>query len=237
MKIVALIPARGGSKRLPGKNIRPLGGKPLIAWSIEAALAAGCLEAVLVSTDDQAIADAARQAGARVPGLRPAELATDQASSVDVALHALDGWEREQGPVDGLMLLQPTSPFRTLETIRLAAARFAENGGAPLVGVSPAATHPAWCFRIESGQLQPFLPREQMATRSQDLPPAYAISGAMYVIGPETLRREKSFMPPGARPFLIDDPYQTLDIDTAWDWSLAEALLAMRSEREATGKA
>lgn len=225
MKILALVPARGGSKRLPGKNIRPLASKPLIAWTIDAARACPGIDAVVVSTDDPAIAEVARQAGAVVPGLRPPALATDEASSVDVALHAVDEWEKSHGPVDGLLLLQPTSPFRRTETIARGLAAFESGGRLPVVSVSPAPSHPAWCFRIDGGRLQPFLPRESMAVRSQDLEPAYALNGALYLISPETLRREKTFLPRDVQPLLMDDPAEALDIDTAWDWQMAEALL------------
>lgn len=225
MNILALVPARGGSKRLPGKNIRVLGGKPLIAWTIEAARACPGIDAVVVSTDDPAIAEAARQAGAVIPGLRPSQLATDEASSVDVALHVLDEWERSHGPVGGLLLLQPTSPFRSAATIARALSAFEAGGGLPVVSVSPAPCHPAWCFRIDGGRLQPFLPREAMAVRSQDLEPAYALNGAIYVVSPQILRREKTFLPREVQPLLMEDPAEALDIDTAWDWQMAEVFL------------
>jgi CMP-N-acetylneuraminic acid synthetase len=117
MKILALITARGGSKRLPGKNIKLLGSKPLILWSIDVAKNNLDICDILVSTDNPAIAEISREAGAKVPWLRPSELATDNASSVDVALHALDWYEASKGSVDGILLLQPTSPFRTPETV------------------------------------------------------------------------------------------------------------------------
>ena len=124
MKILALILARGGSKRLPGKNIRCLGGKPLIVWSIDVTKHIPEICDILVSTDDPAIAAVSKGAGALVPWLRPPELATDTATSVDAALHALDWYEADKGKVDGLLLLQPTSPFRTKETVMRGIAFF-----------------------------------------------------------------------------------------------------------------
>ena len=112
MKVLALIPARGGSKRVPGKNVRDLAGKPLIIWTLDAVRGVEGIVDVLVSTDDPGIAAVASSAGARVPWLRPAHLATDIAGSVDVALHALDWFEMQHGTVDALLLLQPTSPLR-----------------------------------------------------------------------------------------------------------------------------
>lgn len=226
MKILALIPARGGSKRLPGKNIRLLGGRPLIGWTIGAARDSGVCSAIIVSTDDEEIAQVAREQGAEVPGLRPAELASDTAGSVDVALHALDCYEATHGPVDGLLLLQPTSPFRTADMIRRGVALFAENHGRqPLVGVSPAQNHPAWCFRITSGGMEPFLGWEAIASRSQDLEPAWTLNGAFYLIAPARLRQERSFLTPDTLPLVIDDPRAALDIDTRQDWAMAERYL------------
>ena len=117
MTMVAFIFARGSSKGLPGTNIRPLGGKPLIAWSIEHALAVERIDRVIVSTDSDEIASISKHYGAEVPFIRPANLATDTANSVDVALHALDWYETYHGKVDGLLLLQPTSPFRSKSNV------------------------------------------------------------------------------------------------------------------------
>lgn len=225
MKILALIPARGGSKRLPGKNIKSLGGRPLIAWTINAAHESGVCTYVKVSTDDPAIADVARQYGASVPCLRPTELATDTAGSVDVVLHALDIHEAEHGAVDGLILLQPTSPFRTPETIRRGVEQFAEKGGChPIVSVSPAANHPAWCFRIKGSRMEPILGWEALQTRSQDLETAWTLNGAIYVISPARLRAERTFLVPDTLPLLMDDPNEAIDIDTPADWAMVELL-------------
>ena len=116
MKILALIPARGGSKRLPRKNVLPLGGKPLIVWSIDVAKDIPEICDILVSTDDSEIAEISKKAGALVPWLRPADLATDDSSSIDVVLHALNWYEREKQTIHGILLLQPTSPFRSQAT-------------------------------------------------------------------------------------------------------------------------
>lgn len=235
MRILALITARGGSKRLPGKNLLPLGGKPMLLWSIEAAQAAGGIADILVSTDDAAIADVARAAGALVPWLRPAALASDTAASIDVALHALDWYEAAHGAVDGLMLLQPTSPFRRSATIRAAVQAFALHGCRPVIGVSPAASHPAWCFRITPEGLAPWGAGEGegLPARSQDLPPAYAVNGAMYLVEPRQLRAARSFFPPGAVPLLMEDPAEALDIDTAYDFRVAECFAAIFGDNHA----
>lgn len=226
MKILAFIPARGGSKRVPGKNTRSLGGKPLIDWSIDVAKEALGICDILVSTDSEEIAGVARQAGALVPWLRPASLATDAASSVDVALHALDWYETEKGVVDGLLLLQPTSPFRSRETVQRGIDLFRREGLRPVIGVSPAKSHPMWCFRIEGSAMRPFVDGGGLHLRSQELPPAYAVNGAFYLISPNDLRQGLSFYSEPVTPLIMDSEQESIDIDTEWDWKVAEAAIA-----------
>jgi CMP-N,N'-diacetyllegionaminic acid synthase len=224
VRILALVPARGGSKRVPGKNIRPLHGKPLLVWSIEAARDVPSVCDIMVSTDAQEIADVARDAGALVPWLRPGELATDTATSVEVALHALSWYEEDLGPVDGLLLLQPTSPFRTKPSIARAISLFREQGQRTVVSVSPAADHPLWCYRIDDHTMRPFIDRAARPVRSQDLPPAYALNGSIYLIAPKDLRAKRSFLPEDAVPLVIESTDETLDIDTEADWRAAMQL-------------
>lgn len=224
MKILALIPARGGSKRLPGKNIRILGGKPLIVWSIEVAKDIPEIYDILVSTDDPAIASVCTEAGALVPWLRPADLASDTASSVDVALHALEWYETECGAVDGLLLLQPTSPFRTKEAVCKGIELFGKKDLQAVLGVSPTHDHPMWTLKMEGDYLVPFMQEHGVGARSQDLPSVYVANGSFYLITPNDLRRYKSFMPEYLLPLLSEDEKEALDIDTEYDWKVAEAL-------------
>jgi N-acylneuraminate cytidylyltransferase len=225
MKILALIPARGGSKRLPGKNIKLLGGKPLIVWSIDVAKGTPEICDILVSTDNAAIAKVSKDAGALVPWLRPEELATDTASSVDVALHALEWYEAEKGKVDGLLLLQPTSPFRTQSTVRQGIGLFKDNNLQSVLGVSPCHTHPMWTLKIEGQHLVPFMPNHGLGMRSQDLPPAYVVNGSFYLSSPENLRTRLSFSAGELIPLVIDSEEEVLDIDTALDFKIAESIL------------
>jgi CMP-N,N'-diacetyllegionaminic acid synthase len=227
VKILALILARGGSKRLPGKNIRFLGGKPLIVWSIDVAKNIPEICDILVSTDDPVIEAVAKGAGALVPWLRPVELATDTASSVDAALHALDWYETENGAVDGLLLLQPTSPFRTKETVKRGIALFKKNNHQTVLGVSPAHAHPMWSFKIDGDYLVPFIQEHGLGKRSQDLPSAYVVNGCCYIITPVSLREERSFIGNNTIPLLIDSQKEALDIDTEWDWVLAECIIKL----------
>jgi CMP-N,N'-diacetyllegionaminic acid synthase len=231
LKILALIPARGGSKRIPGKNLRSLGGRPLIEWSIAAAQGIPEIAALMVTTDDEAIARAAREAGALVPWLRPAALATDEALSVDVSLHALDWYESENGSVDGLLLLQPTSPLRTKASVTRGIALFRKHERRPVVGVSPARSHPSLCFEVKGDRMRSFLGGEGLGVRSQDLPPAHVVNGAFYLISPATLRDRRSFYGDDAVPLVMDE-VDGIDIDTEHDWSMAED--AVKSRRNAS---
>jgi N-acylneuraminate cytidylyltransferase/CMP-N,N'-diacetyllegionaminic acid synthase len=222
MNILGLIPARGGSKRIPGKNIKLLGGLPLIAWTIRAALASNTCSHIVVSTDDDNIAAIAEKFGAIVPGLRPEQLATDVSTSVDVAIYELEKHEKTHGPVDGVLLLQPTSPFRTAESIKKAVNLFEMTGGCrAVVSVSKAPVHPAWCFRLNKSGMEPYLGRDNLEKRSQDLEEVYALNGSIYLISPYRLRSEKSFVPACAVPFIINSEHESLDIDTENDWSMA----------------
>jgi N-acylneuraminate cytidylyltransferase len=205
--------------------LRLLGKRPLIVWSIDAAKGFPDICDILVSTDDAAIADVARQAGALVPWLRPAELATDTASSLDACTHALDWYQTHRGAVDGLLLLQPTSPFRRRESIVRGIELFRAGGQRPVVGVSPAESHPLWCFRILDGKLQPYIDGAGLHLRSQDLPPAFVINGAFYLVSPKDLRNNRSFFGDDMVPLLMTELGENVDIDTAWDWKMTQLLL------------
>ncbi len=222
MKILGLIPARGGSKGLPGKNLRPLLGVPLIGRTILAALKSKALDRLIVSTDDPKIAACARAFGAEVPFLRPKRLATDQAAVVDAALHALDELAKSGDRPDAVMLLQPTSPLRTAATIRKAAALLKKTGEA-VVSVAAASEHPLWARKIENGRLVPFL--DKAPASRQQLPPAYALDGSIYLVPVSELRRRRRFAWPGARA-LVSPAAEVCDIDELDDFEAAERRLA-----------
>ncbi len=225
MKILALILARGGSKRLPGKNIQILGDKPLVVWSIDVVKGIHEICDILVSTDNQAIASVCKDAGAFVPWLRPVELATDTATSVDAALHAIDWYEAEYGKINGLLLLQPTSPFRTKETVRRGIQLFNKNSQNTVVGVSPSHTHPMWTFKMDGDYLVPIIDEHGLQIRSQDLPQVYVVNGSFYLISPAKLKENKSFFGKKTIPLVIESQKEFLDIDTALDFQFAEFLI------------
>ena len=226
MKILALLVARGGSKRLPGKNSRFLGGKPLVVWSIDVVKGLPQICDLLVSTDDPEIALICSDAGAWVPWLRPAEFATDTASSVDVALHALDWYEAERGMVDALLLLQPTSPFRTRQTVIKGINLFLQNGARPVLAVHQMHSNPLGALKIEHHFLEPLISEDHFKIRSQALLKAYMPTGGLYLISPATLREKKSFISEKTVPLIIESPKEAIDIDTEWDWFLAQTAIS-----------
>jgi CMP-N,N'-diacetyllegionaminic acid synthase len=223
MKILALIAARAGSKRLPGKNKRLLIGSPLVLWSVRSVRGISEVCDTLVSTDDNQIAEMCSSEGALVPWLRPTELAGDDVPMFPVALHALDWYEQVNGRVDGLMLLQPTSPFRSAQTVKRGIELFGSTGGRPVVAVSPARSHPMRCFDVRDDRMTPFINDKPVDLRTQELPPAYEVNGSLYLITPKDLKKHESFYAENMFPLIVESFEESIDIDTELDWRLAEA--------------
>jgi CMP-N,N'-diacetyllegionaminic acid synthase len=220
MTVLALISARGGSKGIPRKNIRSFCGKPLLQWSIDAALATTCVDQVVVSTDDPEIAQVARACGAEVPFLRPAELATDTASGIEPVLHAL-----EQLPqVSDVLLLQPTSPLRTSADIEAIVALRKQAGRESAVSLTPSAKHPAWMYSLNGDQLLEPLVQLDGAYCRQQLSTSYVLNGALYLATRAFLLKEQSFIAPETVGFVMPAE-RSVDIDTPLDWQLAEFLM------------
>jgi CMP-N,N'-diacetyllegionaminic acid synthase len=214
LSVLALVPARGGSKGVPGKNILPIGGKPLIAWTIDAARGSRYIDRLVLSSDDDAIIDAARRHGCEVPFVRDAALATDSTTSIDVVLDAL---VRLPGH-DIVVLLQPTSPLRITDDIDAALERLVASGAPSCVTLRPAEEHPYWTFRLNEGaQLARFAePPAGIPLRRQDLPPAWCLNGAVYAAHTKWFLRERSFLSAAT----VGHPMpagRSLDIDTQAD--------------------
>lgn len=231
MSIVAVIPARGGSKGIPRKNLVSLAGRPLIGYAIEAARGASCVARVLVSTDDLEIAEAARALGAEAPFLRPAHLADDAAPMLGVLQH-VQAWLQAQGEsVEALVLLQPTSPLRTSRHIEEAVALFRSAPSSSVVSVVevPHQFNPVSVMKLSAqGTLALFLPDQVVATRRQDKPTAYARNGpAVLVCHPDTLHAGELYGD-RCRPYLMSDE-DSLDIDTPRDLIVAEQVLRARN--------
>ena len=227
-RILGLVLARGGSKRLPGKNIRPLAGKPLVAWSIASGLACAALTDVVVSTDDEAIAAVARQHGARVPFLRPPALAADDSTSADAALHALDWLRQHDGrSYDAVLLLEPTSPLRAsgdLDGVAgLLARRWDDTDAVVTVG-RVRLEQPAVMKRMAAdGGLSPWVP--PLPGQGDDAaPPAWFPYGVAYAVKTEALARWRSFYPPRVLGYTIER-WQNYEVDDLFDWLCVEAML------------
>jgi CMP-N,N'-diacetyllegionaminic acid synthase len=212
--VLALIPARGGSKGLPRKNILPVCGRPLLEWSVVAAKTSRFIDRVVLSSDDEAIIAAARACGCEAPFRRPHELASDTTPTIDVVLHALDALPG----YDVVVLLQPTSPLRTAADIDAACERFAASGASACVSVSPAEQNPHWMYRLGDNQLLlPIVETSVEATRRQDLPKVYVLNGAIYVADATWLRRTRTFLTKETVAHVMPAE-RSLDIDTESDF-------------------
>lgn len=233
LKPLYIIPARGGSKGIPHKNIKPLAGKPLIVYSIEAAREAGAEDShILLSTDDPAIAEVARGAGLPVPFMRPAELATDTSGSREVILDAMDRADAAGIDYDCVVLLQPTSPLRTATDI-LAALELYTPEVDMVVSVKEASSNPYYnCFETDSATGCLHISKgDGLYTRRQDAPRAWEFNGAVYVINPRSIRE----MPLGAFPrrIPVEMPRErSIDLDTPLDWTVAEAVIAANQNQD-----
>lgn len=217
-ELLAIIPARGGSKRVPRKNVRVLGDKPLIAWSIACARESDPAMRVVVSTDDPAIAEAAESAGVPVPSLRPASLSQDDTSSIDVLVYEIERARAQGHRVDAIVLLQPTSPFRRAATVRDGLARFRAGEGRSVVSVSALSEHPGWRRTVDSrGYLQGI---DASAPELFQLNGLLYIARAQHVLEARTLYTDETIALEGR------DRVEALDIDTPVDWAIAEAIVA-----------
>lgn len=232
MSVIAVIPARGGSKTVARKNLKPLAGKPLVAWTIEAAKAAREVDRVLVSTEDEEIAAVARQAGAEVPFLRPAALAGDDVHSVMTVLHALDWLEKEEGRLpEAVAMLLPTSPLRQAADLDRAVALW-RSAGAPSVISVCAAGSPFGSLRwLRDGRLVPLDDGANRNFQRQDVETLYAVNGSIYVAASAALREQGTFHMTGA----LGSPMSkrcSIDINTLEDFAIAEALVSLAGQEK-----
>ena len=231
MRTVCFIFARGGSKGLPGKNIKPLDGKPLIAHSIAVARACQRIETVIVSTDDAAIADAARQWGAEVPFLRPAELATDTAPEWLAWRHAVDWFERERGAFDIFLSLPPTSPFRNLSDVDNCIDTLAADPKADAVITVREAERSPYFNMVsldDQGYAGLVIPPAGGISRRQDAPRVYDITTVAYAVRPAYIRRADRLFAGAVRSVQVPAE-RALDIDTPYDFELAQAIAMIRA--------
>ena len=225
-KVLAIIPARGGSKGLPGKNIKDLCGKPLIAWTIEQARDCGIIDEIVVSTDDMEIANIAKKNGAEVPFMRPAKLANDTASTIDVIFHAINWFKKHQNfQSEYILLLQPTSPLRIAEDIEGAIQTLNDKNVRAVVSVCETDHHPWWSNRLpKDGDMKDFIRPEILNKCRQELPVFYRLNGAVYLAETSYLREQNSFF--GSNTFAYKMPKsRSVDIDSELDFKLAALLV------------
>ena len=225
MSVVAVIPARGGSKRIPHKNIKPFCGKPMIAYSIEAAKNAGIFDRIIVSTDSEKIASTAKEFGAEIPFMRPGNLADDQTGTDEVILHALKQLMEDGEKIDYICCIYATAPFVKAEYIIKGYNLLRDNNATSCFSVT---TYPFPIFRSlkikDNGRLEMFWP-EYRETRSQDLPEAYHDAGQFYWADAKKYLKEKQFYSKDAVPVILPR-YLVQDIDTPEDWETAEKMFS-----------
>jgi CMP-N,N'-diacetyllegionaminic acid synthase len=225
-RVLAVIPARGGSKGLPGKNIMNLHGKPLLAWTIEEAQKSKYIDRIILSSDDEEIIRVAREWGCEVPFVRPMELAQDHTPGIDPILHAIQFC----AGYDYVVLLQPTSPLRTVEDIDGCISFCLDNQASACVSVTAVDKSPYWMYTLNSSyQLSPLIQTDNLIARRQDLPEIWALNGAVYVSNTTWLVQSKTFLTEDTLGFVMPME-RSMDIDSKMDFDLAEFLLSRRSK-------
>lgn len=220
MKKIAMITARGGSKRIPGKNIKEFCGKPIIAYSIEAALKSGAFDTVMVSTDDEKIADIAKNYGAEVPFLRSEKTSGDFATTADVIMEVLDEYEKRGIHFDIGCCIYPTAPFITPDRLMEGMTKLAESDADTLLPVVSFSYPPQRALREKDGRLE-FIYPEHLSSRSQDLEKHYHDVGQFYIFRTERFKIQKNLMTGNIIPMEISE-LEVQDIDNETDWKLAE---------------
>lgn len=223
MKIIAIIPARGGSKGVSKKNIRLLADKPLIHYTIRAAQHSNYVDHVIVSTDDDEIINVASTKDVQVIK-RPPEISDDDAPTIDAILHLLDNSDELGLEPDLVVLLQPTSPFRTTSDIDAALDIFLQNDCDSIISVVETTHPPYWNMVVKGSYLQPLFDKDFLRMRRQDLPRTYIPNGAIYIASAETLKKTHSFYTPKTEPYIMPAE-RSLDIDSEFDLLFAEALM------------
>jgi CMP-N,N'-diacetyllegionaminic acid synthase len=227
MRILGIIPARGGSKGVPGKNIKLLNGKPLLQYTAEIALESKCLTDLILSSDDDQIITVAKSLGIQAPFIRPSALAEDQIPTIDVIIHTLQWYESKAIFFDAVCLLQVTSPFRTVEFLNKAIEKFIASGCDSLVSVQkvPHEYNPHWTFEVNpEGNLKIATGEDQIISRRQELPIAYHRDGSIYIMKTEVLLHQYSLY--GKSTAFIESPPEFyVNIDTLADWKKAELMI------------
>ena len=223
--ILAIIPARGGSKGLPGKNIKELNGKPLIAYTIEAAKKSKYIDRVVISTDDKEIADTSKTYGGEIPCLRPDELSKDNSPTIDCVIHMLNYLKEKESYVpEYVALLQCTSPLRDYNHLNEAIEKLIKTKKDAIVSVCEAEVNPYWTNVFEGDDLKYFIEEGRKITRRQDLPKVYRGNGAFYIVKTSVLITERTVEPENLTGYIMSNE-ASIDIDTIMDFKIAEIMI------------
>jgi CMP-N,N'-diacetyllegionaminic acid synthase len=230
-KCLGVIPARGGSKRVKRKNIRLLAGKPLIQWTIEAGLKSNAIDNLIISTDDIQIAEIAKKCGGDVPFIRPKKLATDSSNSYEVLNHAYETLKKQGDDYSYIMMLQPTSPLRTSFHIDNASAFLEKKRADGVIGVTQL-NHPLeWTNTLTpSFEMDSFIDDYDVSKQSQNFPKRYTLNGAIYITNIDRMNLEKSHIYGRSMYAFVMDEQDSIDIDTEFDFEIADYLMSKRIE-------
>lgn len=223
-KVLAIIPARGGSKGVPHKNVKSLNGKPLIGWTIEESLKSQYIDKLMVSTEDKDIAKISKDFGSEVPFLRPEKLALDSTPGIAPILHAVKWFKNRNCDFDYIMCLQCTSPFRTHLQIDEAIEKLFEKDADSIISVCESEITPYWMKKIEDGRLKNFLDEGVFYTRRQDAPKVYRLNGAIYMAKIQVILNIKNWYTENTIPYVMDR-MSSVDIDNMLDFKFAEFLM------------
>lgn len=226
IKVIAIIPARGGSKRLPGKNVKLLAGKPMIAYAINAAKNSRFVSQTVVSTDDPQIAEAAKKYGAAIPFIRPAELASDTAKSIDVIEHCVNFLETNLGEkADIIVLIQPTSPLVLPQDVDAVIEKLTQTNSNSCATVVKVLQRPEWMYQINNDKTVPYLASDGTNLRGQDLPELFCLNGAVYAVKRNTLINDHLLIDNHSFSSVIMPRERSIDVDEIFDFDFAQSIL------------
>ena len=222
MKILSIIPARKNSKRIKNKNKILLKKKKLIEHTFLVAKKSKSFDKILLTTDDKDLIRLSKKYNILAPWLRPKSLSGDFVPSYKAILHAYNWYEKKFGKVDGIFILQPTSPFRKTKTIKDMIKIFKKNHRQSVISVSKCNEHPEWMVKLKNSKILPYMSKAYFIKRSQSLKKLYKINGLGYLINPSTLRKEKTLIPKNSHSYISKSKIESLDIDDTQDYTIAK---------------
>ena len=224
MKILSIIPARKNSKRIKNKNKILLKKKKLIEHTFLVAKKSKSFDKILLTTDDKDLIRLSKKYNILAPWLRPKSLSSDFVPSYKAILHAYNWYEKNYGKVDGIFILQPTSPFRTIKTLKEMIKIFIKNKKKSVINVSRCNDHPEWMLKLKNNRILPYISKKYFTSRSQSLAKLYKINGLGYLINPSILKKEKTLIPKNSIPCINKSKIESMDIDDMQDYLIAKKI-------------